>query len=185
MRGIALMLLLSVVVGCAREEAPAVLRRRPRKPPKLDPAKVVGTEVGNLMPAYDTKALDGSTIDLTALRGRVVVVNVWATWCVPCRAETPTLVAIQNQYGGRGLKVIGVSVDEGGVEGVKEFVDTQKVNYTIGLDPEGRIANVIQTTVLPTTLVLDRTGHVVWREAGMISAGDASLTKAIEAALPK
>jgi thiol-disulfide isomerase/thioredoxin len=172
----------SLFIACAKAEAPVV---RARKPVKRDPSKVVGIEIGNLMPSYSTQMIDGGTFEVARLRGRVVLLNVWATWCGPCRAETPTLVALENEYHDRGLKVVGVSVDEAGVDQVKEFVETEKIPYGIAHDPEGRIANILQTTVLPASVVIDRAGHIVWREAGLIPPNHPSLTKAIESALAR
>src|SRR5205085_12025841 len=111
--------------------------------------------------------------------------NVWATWCAPCRAETPALIDIQNQYRDRGLKVVGVSVDESGLEQVKDFVRTERINYDVAFDPEGRIATLVQTTELPVSLVIDRGGHLLWRASGAISRNEPGLVKAIENALPK
>ena len=83
----------------------------------------------------------------------------------------------------RGFKVIGVSVDEGETREVKQFVAEQKMTYPIVLDPDGRIANLLSTTVLPTTVLLDRQGKIVWREVGAIPADDPTLKKALDAAL--
>src|SRR5438477_186992 len=116
---LAMTLAASLFASCAREATPIV---RIRKPVKRDPSKIVGVDLGNQFPAYTTQMLDGGTLDLAQLRGRVVLLNVWATWCAPCRAETPALIDIQNQYRDRGLKVVGVSVDESGLDQVKDFV---------------------------------------------------------------
>ena len=176
-------LVMVLIGGCSQPESPLAKLPLKKKAAKPDPSKIVGTEVGNIMPTYMTKKLDGSQFVLADLRGRVVLLNVWATWCGPCRAETPTLNDLQATYGDKGFKVVGVSVDESGADNVKEFVATEHVRYDIAHDPEQRIANMMQTTVLPTSVVIDKSGHVVWREAGLITKGDASLTKAIETAL--
>ena len=141
------------------------------------------TEVGDPMPPYSAKFLDGKPLDLSAEKGNVVFLNVWATWCGPCRFETPELQALQSQYAANGLKVIGVSVDEGDAEAVKTFVGEQKITYPIAVDPEGRIANLVQTTVLPTSLLIDRGGKIVWRQIGAIMPNDAKLKAAVEKAV--
>ncbi|HEX9457716.1 MAG TPA: TlpA disulfide reductase family protein, partial [Thermoanaerobaculia bacterium] len=150
-----------------------------------DPRTVVGPEVGNIMPTYTAQWLDGKPFDLAAERGHVVFLNLWATWCGPCRSEMPYLQSMQDQYAARGLKVIGVSVDEGGTADVNAFLAAQKIRYPSAIDPEGRIANILQTTVLPTSVLIDRTGHIVWKDAGMLTGPEASLTKALEQALPR
>src|SRR5205823_2562109 len=141
------------------------------------------TDVGDSMPAYTAKYLDGKPLNLASEKGNVIFLNVWATWCGPCRFETPELQALQNQYATKGLKVIGVSVDEGETEAVKTFVAEQKITYPIALDPEGRIANLLQTTVLPTSLLLDRNGKIVWRQIGAIMPNDSKLKAAVEKAV--
>ena len=135
------------------------------------------------MPAYTATYLDGKPLNLASEKGNVIFLNVWATWCGPCRFETPELQALQNQYAAKGLKVIGVSVDEGETSAVKTFVTEQKITYPIAVDPEGRIANLLQTTVLPTSLLLDRNGKIVWRQIGAIMPNDAKLKAAVEKAV--
>lgn len=127
--------------------------------------------------------LDGSKFELAARRDKVVLLNVWATWCGPCRYEIPELQAIHERYAPRGFEVIGVSVDESGVEPVRAFVEEQKMTYPVALDAEGKIANILQTSVLPTSIIVDRSGKVVWKKYGLIETGDQELLKAIEAAL--
>lgn len=141
------------------------------------------TDVGDPMPPYTAKYLDGKPLNLAGEKGNVIFLNVWATWCGPCRFETPELQALHNQYAAKGMKVIGVSVDEGETEAVKTFVSEQKITYPIAVDPEGRIANLLQTTVLPTSLLLDRNGKIVWRQIGAIMPNDAKLKAALEKAV--
>ena len=85
------------------------------------------------MPAYSTETLDGKHFDVAAERGNVVLLNLWATWCVPCRYEIPELQALHNRYASRGFKVIGVSLDESGADTVKQFVSEEKITYPIAL----------------------------------------------------
>jgi thiol-disulfide isomerase/thioredoxin len=142
------------------------------------------TEVGTPMPEYAAAYLDGSKFDLAAKRDKVVLLNVWATWCGPCRFEIPELQQLHEKYSPRGLEVVGVSVDESGVDSVRSFVAEQKkMTYPIVLDAEGKIANILQTTVLPTSIVVDRKGQIVWKRYGAIMEGDAELKAAIEKAL--
>ena len=139
--------------------------------------------VGDAMPAYKAKTLDGAPFDIASQKGSVVLLNVWATWCNPCRFEIPELQKMYEANARRGFKVIGISVDEGDAKEVKQFVDEQKMTYPIVLDPDGRVANLLSTTVLPTTVLLDRQGKIVWREVGAIPADDPTLKKALDAAL--
>jgi len=187
---------LLLVVACAKQETKT---SKPAPPKKVDASKSAPssktakeepadlssarTDVGDPMPPYSAKYLDGKAMTMAAEKGNVVFLNVWATWCGPCRFETPELQALKTQYAAKGLKVIGVSVDEGDTEAVKTFVAEQKITYPIAVDPEGRIANLVQTTVLPTSLLIDRTGKIVWRQIGAIMPNDAKLKAAVEKAV--
>lgn len=135
------------------------------------------------MPSYQTAMLDGTKFDIAAEKGNVVFLNVWATWCGPCRYEIPELQAMHGRFAGRGFKVVGVSVDEGEPGPVQSFVTEQKVTYPIAHDPDGKIATLLQTSVLPTSVLVDRNGKIVWKKYGLVEAGDESLAKAIEASL--
>ena len=185
-----LLALLALAAGACHkgENATGAAQSKPRaakKAKKIDPRTVAGSEVGNLMPPYTAQWLDGKPFDLAAEREHVVFLNVWATWCGPCRAEMPYLQSLQEQYAALGLKVIGVSLDEGGVAGVNAFLTAQKIHYPSAIDPDGHIANILQTTVLPTSVLIDKTGHIVWKDAGMLSGPEPSLTKALEQVLAK
>lgn len=142
-----------------------------------------GTEVGAMMPAYSTALLEGGTFDIANERGKVVLLNAWATWCGPCRFEIPELQKLHDQYKGQGFEVVGVSLDEGAPDEVKKFVADQKMTYVVGLDPDQKLGNVLQTDVLPTSVLVDRKGKIVWKHWGLIETGDEKLKAALEAAL--
>jgi thiol:disulfide interchange protein len=118
----------------------------------------------NTQPAAVTAALDGSpfhTLDGAALsesdwKGSVVVLNYWATWCVPCRSEIPEFNRIHDELGSKGVKVVGISMDEGGAESVKPFLEKNPMKYTVGLG-SGALDH------LPITIILDRSGKTVQR----------------------
>ncbi|MEP7307546.1 MAG: redoxin domain-containing protein [Acidobacteriota bacterium] len=115
------------------------------------------------------RAIDGQSLSSTALRGKVVLVNFWATWCPPCRAEIPDLVALQAQYRDQ-LQIIGVSQDEGSIEVVQRFAEQQRMNYPIVMmtpELEKAFAGV---SALPTSFLLDREGRIVQRHVGMLNA---------------
>src|SRR5437763_4953691 len=185
----ALVILAIAVLACHKTEKPAatgthaatVTAAKPAQPAPEPPS--APTNVGDPMPAYTAKMLDGAPFDIASQKGSVVLVNVWATWCNPCRFEIPELQKMYDANARRGFKVIGISVDEGDAKEVKQFVDEQKMTYPIVLDPDGRVANLLSTTVLPTTVLLDRQGKIVWREVGAIPADDPTLKKALHAAL--
>lgn len=140
---------------------------------------------GPPMPPYRAQWLDGKPFDVAAEKGNVVLLNVWATWCGPCRFEIPELGKLHAKYASRGFKVIGVSLDEGGAADVKRFVADQKIAYPIVLDPEGKVAALLNTTMIPTSIVIDKTGNIVWKHFGIVDTNDAALTRSIEAALAR
>jgi thiol-disulfide isomerase/thioredoxin len=190
------MFFLASVLACTKNETPATGAAQSAAKSKTTGAKSrtaastagaepesARTEVGDPMPAYAAAYLDGKPLNLANEKGSVIFLNVWATWCGPCRFETPELQALQNQYAANGLKVIGVSVDEGDKAEVKTFVAEQKITYPIAVDPEGRIATLLQTTVLPTSLLIDRDGKIVWRQIGAVMPNDAKLKAAVEKAV--
>ncbi len=173
-----------LVASCAKREAAPPVAANPPKPATAAAAKAaLPPDVGTPMPEYKASYLDGSNFDLASQKGSVVLLNLWATWCGPCRFEIPELDKLHRTYSGRGFKVIGVSVDEGGAKDVKPFVAEQKISYPIVLDPEGKLATIEQTESIPTSILIDRAGKVVWRHVGPVSTSDPLLTRALESAL--
>ncbi|HEY0141796.1 MAG TPA: TlpA disulfide reductase family protein [Thermoanaerobaculia bacterium] len=190
MRKLALLTLVLALFACKRAETPATTSSTPgaattatAPAPKPETAPPAGNEVGSTMPAYSAVWLDGSKLDLATMRDKVVLLNVWATWCGPCRYEIPELEMIHKKYEKRGFAVVGVSVDESGPQAVKEFIDEQKVTYPIALDPEGKLASIFQTSVLPTSVLIDRQGKILWKKYGAVEPNDTELIGAIEKAL--
>jgi len=125
--------------------------------------------------AFTVTDIEGRTISSESLRGKIVLVNFWATWCPPCRDEIPDLIRLQSKYRDR-LIVLGISEDEVGVEVVKAFAEAQHMNYPIAMtSPELR--KIFRGVVaLPTTFVIDREGKVVQKHVGLLSGEDADLT---------
>jgi peroxiredoxin len=140
--------------------------------------------VGQPAPGYAAVDLEGRAVSLAGERGRVVLVNLWATWCEPCRFEFPELVALHERHAAKGLRVIGVSVDAERTRAeLGEFVSRRKLPYTLWHDPEGRALESFRAMMLPANFLIDRSGSVVWRRLGAVSAEDPSLKGALERAL--
>jgi thiol-disulfide isomerase/thioredoxin len=123
------------------------------------------------LPAFTMTDIDGRTLTPADWRGKVVLVNFWATWCPPCRAEIPDLIALQKKYRDR-LVIVGVSEDEIAVDQVRRFATGQGMNYPIVMTtPE--IRKVFRGVVaLPTTFVLDRDGRLAQKHVGMLNAAN-------------
>jgi len=183
MRKLTTLLLLAALTGCARESNAPQTATVPSNPPPTAPAVQAGG-TGSAMPPYTAKGLDGKPFDLASLHGQVVFLNLWATWCGPCRFEIPELQAMHDKYATRGFKVVGVSLDETGADAVKQFVSDHKMTYPIVIDPDGRIAGLLSTSVLPTSVIIDRNGKIIWRQLGAIMPNDmASVDAVVEKAL--
>lgn len=141
--------------------------------------------VGNPAPAYAAETLDGRQGALGQMRGKPVLLNVWATWCHPCRQEIPALEQLHQAYGPRGLQVIGVSIDQGDQEqGIREFMQEFGASYPVWLDPDGEVATVFSTVGVPNTFLIGPDGQVLWKHVGPVKADDAELRRLIEASLP-
>src|SRR5438105_3752803 len=82
-------------------------------------------------PQFELKTLDGRVVKLLDFRSKAVILNFWATWCAPCRVETPWLVELYHDYKGEGLEIVGISMDDGGPHLVEKFVHEMNVNYTV------------------------------------------------------
>lgn len=140
--------------------------------------------LGAPAPAYTAINLDGAAVRLDSLRGSVVVLNVWATWCEPCRDEIPQLQALHDSLAPRGLTMLGVSIDEPGMGAeVSDFTRTHGMTYPIWLDPSRDVAAQFLTIGVPETFVIDRQGTIRFRLIGALRRGDTTLVAAIRRAL--
>lgn len=119
--------------------------------------------------AYEAISQDGTPVSLEDLRGEAVLVNVWATWCAPCRQEIPFLAELHARYSANGLRVIGVSIDAAAdQEKVIETAPAFGINYDIWLDPAERIAGVMRYGGVPASMLIGRNGAVRWKHVGVI-----------------
>jgi len=140
--------------------------------------------MGEPAPPYQTVNLDGDSVSLAAQRGKVVLFNVWATWCHPCRDEIPELLVLYDKYKGRGLELIGVSIDAGGSDdAIRAFMKDFGMSYQIWRDPDERVSAQFLVVGVPATFLIDRDGTLRWRKTGPVQPGDSSLTAEIERAL--
>jgi len=133
----------------------------------------LGALRGAPAPDFTLKSLDGKSLKLSDLRGKAVLLNFWATWCAPCKIETPWIVDLQNQYAAQGLQVVGVSMDdESETEGIKKFVQEMHMNYPIlrGNEDVGNAYGGLE--FLPTTYFVGRDGNVTGRILGLKSRSD-------------
>jgi len=139
-------------------------------------------------PDFDVPTIDGRTIKLSAYRGKVLILDFWATWCPPCRQEIPQLVRIANQLRTKGVEVVGLHIDDQGQSSpqqIKKFIQDFDINYTVGMASNDMFIAYLgkDETAIPQTLVFDRNGKVVAHLVGYSDdhAGklDAAINKAI------
>lgn len=134
-------------------------------------------------PAFSVQTLDGRTIRSSDLRGKVVLVNFWATWCGPCRIEIPDLIALQARYAD-ALEIIGISEDEAPPEVVQRFAAQQGINYAVAMTSAALQRVFPGVNALPTTFVLDREGRLVQKHLGMLDPTITELETRALAGLP-
>jgi cytochrome c biogenesis protein CcmG/thiol:disulfide interchange protein DsbE len=121
-----------------------------------------------MAPDFALKDLGGRTVRLSDLRGKVVVLNFWATWCPPCRHEIPWFIDLQKKYGPKGLEVVGISMDSASAADVAEFAKRQGINYTVAMADPTVVARYGSVNVLPTTFYIGRDGNVIRSVPGLI-----------------
>ena len=128
---------------------------------------------------------DGAAVSLEAFAGKLVLLNFWATWCTPCTVEMPTLEALWREYGGRGLVVVGVSVDRGAPRAVLEpYIRHHGLTFPILLDPDSRAAGAWRVTGIPATFVVRPGGEVTGMAAGAREWNSSEMRALIETLLP-
>jgi len=136
------------------------------------PAPAASTHVndawtGKPAPAFLLNTLDGRGVKLSDFRGKVVLLNFWATWCAPCRVEMPWLVDFYSRYQAQGLEIVGVSVDDDARDKVAAFVHARNVNYTIVLKDEGVADAYGGLRFLPQSFFIGRDGNIVKQTFGV------------------
>jgi peroxiredoxin len=115
---------------------------------------------------------NGKTIQLSKLKGKAVLVNFWATWCGPCRAEMPGFVEVYNQYKTRGLEIIGISLDEEGWDVVRPFLQRYKINFPVVIGDAAISSAYGEIQFLPTSFLIDKNGNIVDQHVGLLKKED-------------
>ena len=124
--------------------------------------------VGKPAPDFSLADANGAPIRLSAYRGKVVLLDFWATWCGGCKTEIPWYIEFENKYKESGLSVVGVSVDEDGWKSVKPFLEEKKVNYRILLGSWDLAKQFGVDNALPVTLLIDRDGRIADSHTGLV-----------------
>lgn len=158
---ISLLLIGVIILSCGKKEKPG---------DKVEEIKKTreGISEGEIAPGFTLKNLKGMEVNLKEFRGKVVLLNFWATWCPPCRIEIPSMVELYKKYKDRGLEIIGVNLDKLGKSEVEKFSHEHKINFPVLLNPSGDVASLYGVVVLPTTVFLDRDGKIKGRISGAV-----------------
>lgn len=136
------------------------------------PAKAeVGIQKGNLAPDFELKTLEGKKIKLSELRGRRVVLNMWATWCPPCRAEMPDMEKFYKKYKDEGVEILAVNMTTSEINSkvIKDFMNEFGITFPVVLDEKGEVGNQFQARVIPTSYLIDSHGVIKQKITGPMS----------------
>jgi len=136
--------------------------------PQLGALTGIGPALGSA-PEIRFATLDGREVVPEELRGKVVVVNFWATWCPPCRLEVPALQRLHEDLADQGVVVLGLSTDTGGEEAVRDYLEERGVTYAVGMAPAPLRRSFGGVSALPTTFILDRDGVIQHRVLGFFA----------------
>ena len=118
---------------------------------------------------FELTTISGDNVSLAQYKGKVLLINFWATWCGPCLEEMPMLIKLQDELGDEGLQILGISVDEEGEGVVVDFVEDYNINYPIAVDEIGDMATGYGAQfAVPTTIVIDRNGKINHRIIGLV-----------------
>ena len=131
-----------------------------------------------LAPNFTLKTLDGQEITLSQLRGKVVLLDFWATWCAPCRESIPHLVQLHKSYQQSGLEVVGMNVDRGDVDTVRRFVKSMDIPYPVVIASDELQRNY-GISGLPTTILIDKEGHIRQKFLGFTSGISKQMTATV------
>lgn len=138
------------------------------------------------LPALTFQNATGQPRSLADYRGKLVVLNIWATWCAPCREEMPALDRLQAQLGGKNFEVLALSIDQTGTDRVRTFfTETGIKTLSINIDPTARAGFTLGAIGIPTTLLIDSSGQEVGRHTGIAKWDSPEIVASLRARLPK
>lgn len=139
-------------------------------------------DVGAAVPLYAALTLQGDTVHVGGTEAPTVL-NVWATWCVSCQEEMEALDSLRTEYSAKGLRVVAVSVDNGSVEKVRRFAESNHLGMTVAHDPASTINSAYEVVGVPTTFIIGRDGKLLWRHTGNVTEVMADARATLDRAL--
>jgi peroxiredoxin len=135
----------------------------------LEYLKPEAAAVGRPAPAFTLPGLDGRMVSLSDYRGKVVVVNIWATWCPPCVDEMPSLEKLYREFEAENFAILAVSIDSGGIEAVAPFMKKHALTFSALIDPQAAIRTGYKTTGVPETFIINKQGILVKKVIGPLN----------------
>ncbi len=155
-----LMLAIALVVSCSTAN--------PTSPATGTPDSATGLDIGQKAPAFTVDLVSGQTVTLASLRGKVVLINFWATWCAPCRREMPFFQQLADRYGGKDFQVLAINYQEQS-NVITKYTKQIGLKFDIGLDLKGTINHLYGVNQYPVSYVIGRDGTILARQAGPFS----------------
>lgn len=123
-------------------------------------------QIGQQAPDFTLKDASGKSATLSAYKGRVVMINFWATWCPPCRQEMPSMEELFKEYNKKGFEILAISSDSQGEKIVKPFMEFYELSFSALMDIDGKVHSAYGVTSIPTTYIVDKNGNIVQRFMG-------------------
>lgn len=121
--------------------------------------------VGKGAPDFTLKDINERIINLSSFRGKTVILNFWATWCPPCRAEMPSLNSLYREFRNSGLVVIAIAADRN-ISAVKDYISKNPIDFTVLIDPDNKVSRQYKVFSIPTTFLIDRNGTIIEKYLG-------------------
>ena len=121
---------------------------------------------GKQVPSFALPDLNGKIVTMDQHRGKIVFINIWATWCAPCREEMPSMEALYNKLKGDKFEMLAISIDEDGIKSVGPFVEEFGLTFPVLLDPAGKMSKKFKTTGVPETFIVNKDGIIIYHSLG-------------------
>ncbi|MEK6655930.1 MAG: TlpA disulfide reductase family protein [Nitrospirota bacterium] len=152
--------------GFLSERIVGAEHNHPKDKKEIQLAAASVPQTGQQAPDFTLKDATGKGITLSSYKGRVVMINFWATWCPPCRQEMPSMEMLFQEYNKKGFEILAISSDSQGEKIVKPFMEFYELSFTALMDTDGKVHSVYAVTAIPTTYIVDKKGAIAQKIMG-------------------